>query len=308
MDQALEGGLSTGPFPQLPELHVGPALPPLFLGGPAVLGGGVGVGGCDGVVGTGGGGGPGGFFVVLFRGGAWGVGVHADVDPRVCAYGLRLGAGRGFAAAAVVGYALHVGCHRGPVGGLGRCWWTLALFWLGRERSVGLGCGLWVVAGRGASRFGRGALRHEVGGGGVGDGGGAPRWALLPSGLGRLGPDVVEDILGGPGSRCRRGAELGLGLGLAAGCRLAAVLGFGWVAGVGFVGAWALAAAGLLAVGAGLEARLGGVPRGLVGGVLDEDVVVVVDEVVVVVKVVESEAEERAAGDGGGSRSSGAGV
>ena len=101
---------------------------------------------------------------------------------------------------------------------------------------------------------------------------------------------------------------LGLGLDWAAGCRLAAVLGFGWVVGVGFVGAWALAAAGLLAVGAGLEARLGGVPRGLGGGVLDEDVVVVVDEVVVVVEVVESEAEERAAGDGGGSRASGAGV
>ena len=101
---------------------------------------------------------------------------------------------------------------------------------------------------------------------------------------------------------------LGLGLGLAAGRRLAAVLGFGWVVGVGFAGAWALAAAGLLAVGAGLEARLGAVPRGLGGGVLDEDVVVVVDEVFVVVEVVESEAEERAAGDGGGSRASGAGV
>ena len=36
------------------------------------------------------------------------------------------------------------------------------------------------------------ALRHEGGGGGVGDSGGAPRWALLPSGLGRLGPDVIE--------------------------------------------------------------------------------------------------------------------
>ena len=63
---------------------------------------------------------------------------------------------------------------------------------------------------------------------------------------------------------CGRGALTGLG-----GC-LAAVLGFGWVAGVGLVGAWALAAAGLLAVGAGLGARLGGVPRGLGGGVLDE--------------------------------------
>ena len=60
---------------------------------------------------------------------------------------------------------------------------------------------------------------------------------------------------------------LGLGLGLAAGCGrgaltglggcLAAVLGFGWVADAGLVGAWALAASGLLAVGTGLGARLG---------------------------------------------------
>ena len=102
---------------------------------------------------------------------------------------------------------------------------------------------------------------------------------------------------------------LDLGLGLAAGCCRgaltglggcsAAVFGFGWVAGVGLVRAWALAAAGLLAVGAGLGARLGGVPRGLGGGVLDE---------VVVVEVVESEAEETAVGDGGGSWASGAGV
>ena len=146
------------------------------------------------------------------------------------------------------------------------------------------------MAGRGASRLGRGALCNEGGGGGVGDGGGAPRWALLPSGLGRLGPDVVEDILGGPGSRCRRGAGFGLGFGL--GCGLP----FG-----GGLGLW-------LGRGLGLEARLGGVPRGLGGGVPDEDVVVVVDEVVVVVEVVGSEAKERAVGDGGGSRASGAGV
>ena len=111
---------------------------------------------------------------------------------------------------------------------------------------------------------------------------------------------------------------LDLGLGLAAGCGrgalkglggcLAAVLGFGWVAGVGLAGAWALAAAGLLAVGADFGAPFGGVPRGLGGGVLDEDVVVVVDEVVVVVEIVESEADERAVGDGGGPWASGAGV
>ena len=38
MDQALEGGLSPGPLSQLPELRVGPALPPLFLGGACGLG------------------------------------------------------------------------------------------------------------------------------------------------------------------------------------------------------------------------------------------------------------------------------
>ena len=111
---------------------------------------------------------------------------------------------------------------------------------------------------------------------------------------------------------------MGLGSGLAAGCGrgtpkgfggcLAAVLGFGRVAGAGLVRAWALAAAGLLAVGTGLAARLGGFPCGLRGGVLDEDVGLVVDGVVVVVEVVESEAEERAVGDGGGPWASGAGV
>ena len=116
MDQALEGGLSPGPLSQLPELRVGPAL---SLGAPAVMGGGVGVSGCDGVVGTGGGGGPGGFLVVLFCWGARGVGVLADVDPRVCAHGLCLGVGRGLAAAAVAGHALYVGCHRGFARGAG---------------------------------------------------------------------------------------------------------------------------------------------------------------------------------------------
>ena len=33
MDQALEGGFSPGPLLQLPELRVGPALPPLFWAG-----------------------------------------------------------------------------------------------------------------------------------------------------------------------------------------------------------------------------------------------------------------------------------
>ena len=124
---------------------------------------------------------------------------------------------------------------------------------------------------------------------------------------------------GGPARAAVVAPGLGLGLGLAAGCGSGAltglggcsavVLGFGLVAGAGLVGASALAAAGLLAVGlAGLGARLGGVPRGLGGGVLDEDVVVVVDEVVVVVEVVVSQAEERAVGDGGVPWASGAGV
>ena len=109
VDQALKGGLRPGPASQLPELCVGPAPPPLSLGGAAVLGGGVGVGGCDGVVGTGGSGRPRGFLVVLCRGGARGVGARADVDSRVCAHGLRLGVGLGLAAAAVAGHVLYVG-------------------------------------------------------------------------------------------------------------------------------------------------------------------------------------------------------
>ena len=108
-DQALEGGLCPDPLSQLPELRVGPALPPLSLGGAAVLGGGVGVGGSDGVVGTGGGGWPGGCLVVLFRGGARGVGARADADSRVCAHSLCLGVGLGLAVAAVAGHVLYVG-------------------------------------------------------------------------------------------------------------------------------------------------------------------------------------------------------
>ena len=140
---------------------------------------------------------------------------------------------------------------------------------------MGLACGLWEVAGRSALRFGCGALHHEGGCGGVGERGGAPCWALMPLGLGSLGPNVVEDVLGGSGSRCRRGAGLGLRLGFGCGLRsrrawglgggLAAVLGFGRAAGAGFVGARTLAAVGLLAVGSGLVARVGGFPSGFGG-------------------------------------------
>ena len=98
---------------------------------------------------------------------------------------------------------------------------------------------------------------------------------LLPPGLGRLGPNVIEHVLGGSGSRCRRGAGLGLEFGLGCGLRswplmglggcLAVVLGFGWVAGAGLVGAWALAAAGLLAVGTGFGGPFGRFPPWLGG-------------------------------------------
>ena len=67
VDQALEGGLCPGPLSQLPELRVGPVLPPLAVGRAVALGGGVRKGMCGRVMGTGGGGGPGGVLVVLCR-------------------------------------------------------------------------------------------------------------------------------------------------------------------------------------------------------------------------------------------------
>ena len=109
VDQALEGWLYPGALSQLPELLVGPALPPLSLGGAVALGGGVGVGGCFGVVGSGGDGGPGGVLVVLCPWVAWGAGAWADVNPLVRTHGLRLGAGLGFAVAAVAGHLVDVG-------------------------------------------------------------------------------------------------------------------------------------------------------------------------------------------------------
>ena len=109
VDQALEAGLCPGPLSQLPELRVGPAPPPLSLAGAVALGGGVGVRGCNRVVGTGGGGEPGGFLIVLCRGGAWGGGARADVDSRVRAHGFRLGFGSGLAVAAVAEHLLYVG-------------------------------------------------------------------------------------------------------------------------------------------------------------------------------------------------------
>ena len=164
------------------------------------------------------------------------------------------------------------------------------------------------MAGRGASRFRRGALRHESGCGGVGDGGGAPCWALLPPGLGWLGLNVIEDVLGGSGSRCRRGAGLGLGLGFGCGLRLRRADGFRRLlgGGLGFRPGCGRGPRQSVGLGGGGVARGGDGFWGPFGrilpqfgvGVLDEDVVVVVDEVVVVVQIVESEAEGRAVGDG----------
>ena len=131
VDQALEGGLCPGPVSQLPELRVGPALLPLSPSRAVAAGGGVGVGGCDEFVWTGGGGGPRGFFVVLCRGGVGGVGGRADMDLQVRAHGLSLMIGLGIMVAAVAGDLLYVCYHQGLVGGRGRCWWTLALFWSG---------------------------------------------------------------------------------------------------------------------------------------------------------------------------------
>ena len=66
-DQALEGGLCTGPLPQLQQLRLGPALLPQSMGGSKALGRGAGLGvrARGGVLGTDGGGRPGGVFVLL---------------------------------------------------------------------------------------------------------------------------------------------------------------------------------------------------------------------------------------------------
>ena len=142
VDQALEGRLCPGAFLQLPELHVGPAAPPLSMGRAMALGGGVGVGVCGGVMGTGARGGPGGVLIVLCRGRAWGAGARAYVDLWIRKHGLLFGVGLGSVVAAVAGHLLDVHRHRGLVGQRGRCWWAPALLSSGRGWSVGLGCGL----------------------------------------------------------------------------------------------------------------------------------------------------------------------
>ena len=116
-DQALEGGLCPCPLSQLPEVRVGPALPPLSTTHVVALGGGVGMGVCDVVMGTGGGGGPGGFLVVLCRGGARGAGAWAYAEPWVRVHGLRFGVALEPVGAAVAGHLLDVGGHRELVRG-----------------------------------------------------------------------------------------------------------------------------------------------------------------------------------------------
>ena len=183
---------------------------------------------------------------------------------------------------------------------------------------MGLGSRLSGVVGRGASRLGPGTLPHERAGGGVRDAGGAPCWELLLPGLGWLGPEVVEEVLGGWGLRCRCGARLGLPFGLGSGPRPWCVDGFGWLLGGG-LGFWPGCGCGFrwgVGLGGGGGARGGDEFGGLFGmpsprlgaGVLDKDVVVVADEVVVAVEVLELEAEERNVGVGGGSRAVGGGV
>ena len=61
--------------------------------------------------------------------------------------------------------------------------------------------------------------------------GGGLCWALLPPGLGRLGSNVIEDVLGGSGSRCHCGAKLGLGLGFGCGLRSRRAGRFDWLFG-----------------------------------------------------------------------------
>ena len=57
--------------------------------------------------------------------------------------------------------------------------------------------------------------------------GGALCWALLPQGLGWLGLNVIEEVLGGSASRCRRRAGLGFGLGFGCWLRPRRADGFG---------------------------------------------------------------------------------
>ena len=119
-DQALEGVLCLGPFSQLRQLRVGPALPPHPMGGAVALGGGVSVGvvASGGVMGTGCSGGAGGVLIFLCPGAAWGVGgARAYADPWICRHGHCLGVGLGSARAVVAGHLLDVSRHRGLLGG-----------------------------------------------------------------------------------------------------------------------------------------------------------------------------------------------
>ena len=215
---------------------MGPALPPLALGRAVALGGGVGVGVCGGVMGTSSGGGPGGVLVVLCPGGAWGAEAWARVHPWVRAHRLHFRGGLGSVVAAVAGHLLDVGRHRGLVGGWGRCCGTWRC-----SGPVGAGLCAWGVAFEGwwddvrrASAAARSAMKVVAA---VSVTVGGRCRALLLPGLGWRGPEDVEDVLGGLGLRCRRGAGLVPGLGLGSGLRPGCVDGLGWLLGGG-LGVW----------------------------------------------------------------------
>ena len=258
------------------QLRGGPALPPRSMGGSVALGVGAGVGACGRLVGTGGGGGPERALIFLSRSGARGASgartymgtwIPGGTLPRgwVGAYGCG-----GSAASAGPGETLGAGMGvRAPLAALG----------VAPARVGGLACGsgvrVWVVWQRGASRLCRGAFRHGGGGGGVGDCGGAWCQALLLPGPWWQGLEVVDNVRGGLGLRCRLVAQLGLGLGFGGGptawCGggLGLLLGgglgwrlsFGLWRGGGF-GPWCGGGFGLL-LGGGLQWRLSfGLRRG----------------------------------------------
>ena len=146
-------------------------------------------------------------------------------------------------------------------------------------------------------------------------GGGVPCWALLLPGLGWQGPEVVEDVLGGSGSRCRCAAGLRLGLGLGGGLRSWCFDRFGWLlggglgfrpgCGRGFCWGMGLGGGGGARGGDGLGGPFWRLSPRLGGWCAGRGCGVVADEVVVVVEVVESQAGERSVGDAGGSCAAG---